>query len=228
VAAKRTGRGPAWGKIAAIAVAVALLAAAWRWTPLAEIFTAENILRWTRSVRQMWWAPLALMAGYTAGSFVLFPRPLLTLVSVMTFGVWLGLAYSTAGILIAALVTYYTGRLVKRETLRRLAGDGVDKAAKPVKKHGVVAVFAANMMPTPPFLVQNMVAGSIRIPLWEFMLGTLLALIPGILAWTVFGDQLTRAMDDASSVSWWAIIAAVVLFAGFVYLARRWVRAKGF
>ena len=76
-------RGPAWGKIALIVVAVAALTAAWRWTPLREIVTAENILGWTRAVRGTWWAPLVLIAAYTVGAFVLFPRPVLTLVSVM-------------------------------------------------------------------------------------------------------------------------------------------------
>jgi phospholipase D1/2 len=228
VARKRQRRAPAWGKIAAIAVAIALLAAAWRWTPLGEYLTAERIVGWTRAVRGTWWAPLALIGAYLVGSVLMFPRPVLTLVSVMTFGVWLGLAYSTAGILIAAAATYYAGRLMRRETVRRIAGDKLEKAAKPVKHHGVVATFAANMMPTPPFVVQNVIAGAIRMPAAHFMLGTFLALLPGILAWTVFGDQLMAALDDTSNVSWWLVGAALVLLAGFAYLARRWVRARGF
>jgi uncharacterized membrane protein YdjX (TVP38/TMEM64 family) len=77
-------------------------------------------------------------------------------------------------------------------------------------------------------VVQNVIAGAIRVPAAHFMLGTLLALVPGIVAWTVFGDQLIAALDDSSNVSWWVVVAAVVLFGAFVYFARRWVRAKGF
>ena len=219
---------PAWGKIGALVALIALLAAAWRWTPLAEIATAENILAWTRAVRDTWWSPLVLLAAYTVGAFVLFPRPVLTLVAVMTFGVRWGLVYATLGILLAALVTYYTGRLMKRDTLRRIAGDGVDKASKPVKKHGVIAIFAANMLPTPPFAVQNMIAGAMRIKLWEFMTGTALALIPGILAWTVFGDQIMNALDDASNVNYWLIAAAVAFFILFIVGARYWIKKSGY
>ena len=226
--AKSTKRKPAWGKIALVALGIAALAAAWRWTPLAELATAENILAWTRAVRSTWWAPLVLIAAYTAGAFVLFPRPVLTLVSVMTFGVRLGLVYATAGIMLAALVTYYAGRLMKRETVRRIAGDALDNAAKPVKKHGVLAMFAANMLPTPPFAVQNMIAGAIRIRLWEFLLGTLLALIPGILAWSVFGDQIMNALDDASKVNYWLVGGVLLLFAGFIFGVRFWLKKKGY
>ena len=226
--AKSAKRRPAWGKIALVALGIAALAAAWRWTPLAELATAENILAWTRAVRSTWWAPLVLIAAYTAGAFVLFPRPVLTLVSVMTFGVRLGLVYATAGIMLAALVTYYAGRLMKRETVQRIAGDALHKAAKPVKQHGVLAMFAANMLPTPPFAVQNMIAGAMRIRLWEFLLGTLLALIPGILAWTVFGDQIMNALDDASKVNYWLVGGVLLLFAGFIFGVRFWLKKKGY
>ena len=221
-------RGPAWGKIAIIVAVVAALTAAWRWTPLGEMATAENIVAWTRTVRGTWWAPIALIAAYTLGALILFPRPVLTLVSVMTFGVRWGLVYATAGILLAALVTYYAGRMMKRDTLRRIAGDSVEKAAKPVKRHGIIAMFAANMLPTPPFAVQNMIAGSMRIRLWEFLLGTALALIPGILAWTVFGDQIMNALDDSSKVNYWLIGGVVVLFAAFIFLTRWFLKKKGY
>ena len=59
-----------------------------RSTPLGEYATAENILTWTRAVRGTWWAPFALVGAYVAGAFVLFPRPVLTLVAVMFNLVW--------------------------------------------------------------------------------------------------------------------------------------------
>lgn len=219
-------RGPAWGKLAFILVAAALLAAAWRWTPLAEIATVENVLRWTRAVRDTWWAPIAMVAAYTPGSLVLFPRPVLTLVSVMSFGVLFGLIWGTLGALLAALATYGLGRLMKRETVRRLAGDNFDKAGKLLREHGVLAVFGSNMLPTPPFAVQNMIAGAARIPLWKFMLGTFLALLPGMIAWTVFGDQIANAMDESGKVNYWLIGGAVVLLVAFTFLARRWLAKR--
>jgi len=221
-------RRPAWGKLAIFAAVLIALAAAWRWTPLGEIATAENIVGWTRTVRGTWWAPFALLGAYIVGTYILFPRPVLTLVSVMTFGVRLGLVYSTVGILVAALLSYYTGRLMKRDSVRRIAGDAFDEAAKPVKRHGVIAVFAANMLPTPPFVVQNIIAGAMRIRVWEFMAGTALALVPGIVAWSVFGDQMMNALEGEGKVNYWLLGGALLLLAGFIYGTRRWLRKKGF
>jgi phospholipase D1/2 len=219
-------QGPAWGKLIAAAVALAALAAAWRWTPLAEIVTVENIVGWTRAVRDTWWAPIVMVGAYTPGSLILFPRPVLTLVSVMSFGVAWGLVWATLGVLLAALCTYGLGRLMKRETVRRIAGEDFEKAGKLLRENGVIAVFGANMLPTPPFAVQNIIAGAARIPLWKFMLGTFLALIPGMLAWTVFGDQLANAMEDSGKVNYWLIGAAVVLLVAFTFVARRWLAKR--
>ena len=218
---KTRARRPAWGKLGLIALVIAAAAAAWRWTPLAEIVTVENILDFTRAVRERWWAPLVLIAAYTPAAFVLLPRPLLTLVSVMTFGVLLGLVYSTTGVLLAALATYFAGRYVPRPTLKRLAGDALEPAGELLREHGVTAVFGANMLPTPPFVVQNMIAGAVRIPLWKFMLGTFLALIPGMLAWTVFGGQIRAALEDSAGVSYWLIGGTAVLLVAFTLVARR-------
>ena len=66
-----TKRGPAWGKIAVIVVVVAALSALWRWTPLGEMATAENIVAWTRTVRETWWAPIVLVLAYMIMRLVL-------------------------------------------------------------------------------------------------------------------------------------------------------------
>jgi uncharacterized membrane protein YdjX (TVP38/TMEM64 family) len=223
---KTTKRKPAWGKLALILVAAAALAAMWRWTPLAEYITAERILGWTRAVRDTWWAPIVLVAAYTPAAFVLLPRPLITLVSVMTFGVLLGLVYATTGVLLAALVTYYAGGYLPRKTVHRLAGDALEPAGKLLREHGTLAVFGSNMLPTPPFVIQNMIAGAVRIPLWKYMLGTFLALLPGMAAWSVFGEQISNALEDTSKVSYGLIIGAIVLLVAFTFLARRFLAKR--
>jgi phospholipase D1/2 len=116
-------RQPAWGKILLVALATAALAAAWRFTPLSEFVTAERIVGLARAVRGMTWAPLVVIAIYTPAAFLMFPRPLLTLLTVIAFGPWLGFVYGMTGILVAALATYYAGRLLPRGTVKRLAGE---------------------------------------------------------------------------------------------------------
>jgi uncharacterized membrane protein YdjX (TVP38/TMEM64 family) len=219
-------RGPAWGKLAAICLVVAALAALWRFTPLREYATAERILGWTRAIRDTWWAPLAMIAAYVPAAFLLLPRPVLTLVMVLTFGPLLGVAYASAGALLAGAATYAAGRFVPRSALERLAGDALEPTGKALRENGIIAVFAANMVPVPPFAVQNMIAGAVRIPLWKFLLGTLLSLVPGMIAWGLFGGELSAALEDSSKVRYWLIALAAIVFAGLTFAGRRWIAKR--
>ena len=67
-----------------------------------------------------------------------------------------------------------------------------------------------------------MIAGAVRIKVWEYMLGSLLSLVPGIFATAVFGDQLIAALDESGKVNYGAIAAAVVGLAAFLFFAKRW------
>ncbi len=143
---KKSRRRPAWGKIAVGAGVLLALALAWKYTPLAELLTRENAVAWSRAARENRWAPVVVILAYTPAALLMFPRPFLTLLTVIAFGRWLGLAYSAAGIMLAAMVTYYAGRIMRRETVVRLAGDGFEKAGKVLREHGIVAIFASNML----------------------------------------------------------------------------------
>jgi phospholipase D1/2 len=213
---------PAWGKIAAAVLVLAALAAVWRYTPVAEYLTAERIREWARLVRETPWAPVAVILAYTPASLILFPRPLITLLIVVAFGPWLGIAYAVTGIMLAAMVTYYLGRALPRRKVREIGGDKAEALGKGARRHGVIAVVAFNLLPVPPFAVQNMIAGAVRIKVWEYALGSVLSLIPAIIATAVFGNQVSAALDDAAQVSWWAIGAAAIGLAIFIYFGRRW------
>jgi len=222
VGGKRSGKRPAWGKILLITLALAALGAAWRYTPLADFLTFDRIRGVARIVRESRWAPIALVIAYTPAAVLMFPRPLLTLVSVIAFGLWAGIGYAAAGILLAALVLYFAGRRMKYATVRRMAGEKLEPVRRVLRNHGIMAIFALNMVPAPPFAVQGVIAGACRVPVWHYVVGSILGMAPGLLAWTVFGRQLVRALRDPSEISWWAIAAVIALFGFFTWLFRRW------
>jgi phospholipase D1/2 len=215
-------RRPAWGKLAIGAAVLVLLALAWRYTPLNEFLTRENALEWAKAARETRWAPVAVILAYTPAALLLFPRPFLTLLTIIAFGRWLGFAYSASGIMVAAMATYYAGRMMRRETVVRLAGGKMEEAGKVLRQHGVLAIFASNQVPVPPFAVQGLIAGAIRIKAWQYAAGSALGMLPGLLAATVFAGELRAALEDPSSISWWLIAAAVIVFAAFVWGVRRW------
>jgi uncharacterized membrane protein YdjX (TVP38/TMEM64 family) len=155
----------------------------------------------------------------------MFPRPLITLAAVMAFGPWIGFALAMTGVLVAALVTYGAGRALPRDTVRRIAGERLNRMTRVLRRNGVLAMTAVRLVPIAPFVVENVVAGAIRIDTWRYLAGTALGMLPGTLAATVFAHQLEALLEDPASVRW-GLVAAVV--AGLVvvtfFLRRRFRR----
>jgi len=213
---------PAWGKLGLLALAVAALAATWRYTPLREYVTPERAFDWAQTFGGHWWAPLAVIAAYTPACLTMFPRPLITLFAVIAFGPVPGFAYAVSGILLAALVTYYAGRLLPENTVRQLAGSKMDEMTDVLRERGLAAVFAVRIIPVAPFAIEGMVAGRIPITLWHFMLGTLLGMLPGTLTTTIFGDQIQRALEDPSRINWMLVGGVVAFFIVLAVVVKRW------
>ena len=220
---KKKRRKPAWGKLAAITVVLLALAAAWRYTPLNQFASPQRILAFARYLGHIAWAPFVVAAAYTPAAFILFPRPLITLLAIVAFGIWTGLACALAGVLCAALAAYVIGRWLPARIVERVGGSKFESMTPVLREHGVMALFAANLVPTPPFVVQSIAAGAIGINIWHFVLGNLLALVPSLIAVTIFGHQLMTGIEDPSKVSYLALGGALVGLALVGYLAGRWL-----
>lgn len=208
---------------------VAVLALAWRYTPLASIVTAENIIGVAGTFSRYWWAPLLLVMAYTPASMVMFPRPLLTMAAVVVFGTWEGFMYAMTGVLLAGIAGYAAGRLVHRDTVRRVAGPRLHRLTGVLERRGILGVTLVRLVPIAPYVVVNIVMGATRIRLHHFVLGTFFGMLPGGLAATVLSDRVAAALTNPSRVNAWLVAAAVcavtaLAFAGsrlLAYLDRR-------
>ncbi|HEY9380867.1 MAG TPA: VTT domain-containing protein [Burkholderiales bacterium] len=211
-----------WVKLGLAVGGIAALALAWRFTPLADVFTAENITGWARDFSGRWWAPLAIVLAYIPASVVMFPRPLITLAAVVAFGPWLGFAYSMSGIVLSAVAAYYVGRMMDRDTVRRIAGERLNRLSNILRQRGLIAMTALRLVPLAPFVVESLVGGAIRIKLFDFTAGTALGLLPGVLAATVFGGQIEAALTDPTKINYPLVIGVVVLLIVASFFVRRW------
>lgn len=214
---------PAWKKLAVLALAAAALVVAWRYTPLAEVLSARRITAWAQAMDEASWSPLLVMALYTPAAFLLFPRPLLTLLAVIAYGPWLGFATAMGGIALATVSVYGMGRTLPPGTLRKLGGDKVERTAKALRGRSFLASLSLSLVPLAPFALVGMAAGASCIRLWPYVGGVLLGMTPGTLAATVFAEQVKKALKDPSSVNYWLIAALGLVLVAMSLLVRRWL-----
>lgn len=200
------------------------LALAWTYTPLADLVTRENVIEWGQDFSRWSWAPLLLILAYTPASYAMFPRWLITMVGVIAFGPWKGFLYGLCGMLIAGLASFLPGRLVRRDTVRRLAGPRLNRMSAALYHRGALAVAVVRLLPIAPFVVVNLVMGAMRIRLRDFILGSLVGLLPGMLAATVLSEQVSHLLAEPAEINGWLIATAAALLICLVYAGQRWLR----
>jgi phospholipase D1/2 len=210
--------------LGAILLAAIALALAWTHTPLRDVVTRENAMALAAAFAGHWWAPLIVILAYTPASFIMFPRWLITMTAVIAFGPYQGFTYAMSGVILAGVATFLPGKLVNRDTIRRLAGPKLKRVANFMEQRGLLAVTLVRLVPIAPFPVVNIVMGAMRVKLWHFVLGTFVGMLPGMLAATILSDQLAAALEDPARVNPWMIAAALLALATLAFFGQRMLR----
>jgi uncharacterized membrane protein YdjX (TVP38/TMEM64 family) len=201
------------------------LAAAWRWTPLANWLDVVTLVEWVRPLRDHPLTPLLVMGAYLVGGLVVAPITVLIMATAVAFGPLLGFTYSLLGCLVSAMLTYGIGSLLGRETVRRFAGAQVSRLSRRIARHGLSAILIVRILPVAPFTVVNVIAGASEVRFRDFVLGTLLGMLPGLLVMTLFGDRLESAIRDPKAENFIILallVGALVLVTA--WLSRRFVK----
>lgn len=216
-------------RVATLAVAALLLAGAmvaWRYTPLRELASATEIVGWANELRRSGWAMAAVITAYLVGGLVAFPITLLIAATGLVFGPWLGIALAVPGTMASAALGYFAGSAIGRDTVRRFAGHRLNRVSRRLGERGLLAVVMVRLLPLAPFAIINFVAGASRLGWRPFMLGTFLAMTPGIVLMVLFVDRALAAVREPSPVTFavLALLAALIVGASAAlagWLARR-------
>lgn len=206
----RQRRFPRIALVTTIALLAAGVAAWWSLnggTEAGEFVTALEPLQ-----ERAWGPPVAVVIVALAATCML-PVNALIIAVVFVFGPWVGVGVSLAGSLISAMAGYALGRVLWRDTVRRLAGRRINRLSQELGRRGVTAVVAIRLLPIAPFTIANLVAGSSRIGFRDFLLGTLIGMLPGILVFALASDRVMAAARQPSAATILQAVGAVLFLA---------------
>jgi len=209
-------------KIASILLILLALAAAWRWTLLSEWMNSENLAAWAREIRGNPLSFLGVLGVYVVGGLIMIPITLMVGVTAMVFEPAWGALYALIGCLLNALVSYLIGSRLGKQTVRKLAGQRLNRLSRQIAKQGILTVAIIRNIPVAPFTIVNLIAGASHIELKDYLIGTAVGMLPGILAITIFADRLLQSIQNPD---WINILIAVVLAAGLV-LGSWWIKKR--
>ncbi|MEX0614439.1 MAG: VTT domain-containing protein, partial [Methylophaga sp.] len=198
-----------WFVGATVLLVVVMLTALWQFTPFGDWLSEENLKSAAQVIKQLPLAPLWILLVFGICSLLAVPVSLLIIATVVTFGPWTGSAYALGGSLIGGLLGFAVGHLLGRGGVSRLAGHRINQLSRRLGKQGLLAVIAVRIVPVAPFAVINLVAGASHIRLRDFFWGTLLGMLPGIIAFSAFADSLIATLKQPQPQQL-AILAGVV------------------
>ena len=175
-------------------LALILLAGLWHWTPLRDLINVTSLVASLEEVANGPIALLVTVGGFLVGGVLVMPVMALIAVTILAFGPWWGFWYALIGMTASALLTFGIGRLLGRRLMDHLSGSWVHRISRTLAKKGVLTVVTVRMLPVAPFSILNAVAGASHIRTRDFVVGTLLGELPGLIGLALFLDQVTETI----------------------------------
>ncbi len=217
-------------KAAIFIAALLVLTALWQWGPLADLLDPHAWDSLQDDLKGAWYGPVGGVAAYVVLGLLLAPHMALIAVTDLVFGPYAGFVVSVLGGLLSAAANYSVGaRLGRRQMLERTGGR-LHRLSTALGGRGIEAMIAARLLPIAPFALVSYTAGASHIRFRDFMVGTLLGIVPLTIGVTFLTEQFASILKNPSIVDIaLQIVLAVVIGAIAVFgtsLLRRHLRRR--
>jgi uncharacterized membrane protein YdjX (TVP38/TMEM64 family) len=163
------------------------------------------------------WGPLVYVALHVALTLVPVPKNLLAVIAGALFGLSTGIALSWGASVLSAIVTFYLGRRLGGDTVEELSGRRVEVVRGILREQGTLSVIIARLTPLLPFTVVNYAAGVSPVRPGAYLLGTVVGVVPGTVAYVAVGAS---AGADTTTIAL-AVGAGALLLVATALLAAR-------
>ncbi len=176
---------------------------------------------------QMWlqqlgiWAPIIYISLYTLGTLLILPSTPLNLTGGAIFGIWWGTLWTTVAAVFAAAVAFTFTRTIGRELIaKKLAGRWQAIDAE-IRTGGLFYMLAIRLLPIIPYGLVNFTAGLTSIRYQDYLTGTILGTVPGVLPFVMMGASLQALSQGDIVPLMFASALTGMLVAGATWYRRR-------
>lgn len=166
--------------------------------------TAQTLME---SAQASPWAIVPVIGIYVGLSFLAAPQFGLHAMTALVFGPALGLIYAWVATLLGAALHFALGKRFGNRLLERYGGERSNRISRKLARHGILAAAIIRLVPSGPFIVVNVAAGTSHMAFWRFFLGTAMGTLPKILAIALVGGSIMDLIATQDPV-WLGMIAA--------------------
>ncbi len=168
------------------------------------------------------WAPVTYIVIYVVATILVLPSTALNLTGGAIFGPWLGTFWTSVAAIVAAIASFIFARTIGHEAVsRRLAGRWQAIDAE-VQQGGVFYMFAIRLVPIMPYGLVNFAAGLTSVSFKDYLIGTILGTVPGVLPFVLLGSSGLKAIRTGEMMP---LVGALALL-GMLVAGSTWYRRR--
>ena len=197
-----------------------------RYTPLEAYLSLDAMVVLAGELRELALAPLWVMLAFVLGGLLMVPVTLLIAATGIVFGTFPGAWYALAGSVLSAASGYLIGAMLGRDTVRRMMGARIRRLSLRVARRGVIAMIIVRTLPLAPYSVVNIVAGASHIRQSDFLIGTVIGMLPGIFLTTTFAEHLVMAIHQPSHQTLGILLIVVLLLVAVAIATANMIRRQ--
>ena len=180
-------------------------------------FNLELLQNWINGAG--WWAPSLFILVYIIATVLFLPGSFLTLAGGAMFGPFLGTFCNLTGASIGAGISFLISRYMASDWVTARSAGTLKKLINGVEKEGWRFVAFTRLVPLFPFNLLNYALGLTKIRFIEYILATVIFMLPGAIAYTYVGFAGREALDGGDGFIN-KILIAIALLAVVMFLPR--------
>lgn len=184
---------------------------AFRYTFLSQYTQKDSLLNLLTQLREHWWGPIGFIFIYGIGCVLALPGSLLTLCGGAIFGVTWGTIYNILASNLGATLAFLMARYFGRDFISRFMKGRVEAFDEKVASHGFRFIFTLRLIPLIPFNGLNLGSGLSKIKYRDYLLGSVLGMLPGTFIYTYFADALLKGATGSGKRAYINLIIASAL-----------------
>ncbi|NOX73312.1 MAG: TVP38/TMEM64 family protein [Alphaproteobacteria bacterium] len=164
-------------------------------------------------------APLVFIALFAAATVLFLPGSVFALAGGALFGPLLGTAFNLSGATIGAIIAFFAARYLASDWVAERTGGKLRLLIDGVETEGWRFVAFTRLVPLFPFNLLNYALGLTRINPLAYGLATVIAMIPGAIAYTYLGYAGREAIAGSEGAIQKGLLA-LGLLAAALFLPR--------
>lgn len=188
----------------------------------------DSVVAYLEGVRSHPYVILILLAVFFVAGLIAVPINLLLVAGTIVLGPPAAYGCGLVGALASAAAGFGVGHWLGKPLIRLLASERLERLAEKIGDRGPLSVALIRIVPIAPFNVINFVAGFSRLRLSTFMTGSVMGMMPGMLAVVLVTHQVQSVVTRPNWQTWVGLVAVLLLVGGVAARVRRnFNRGKG-